>query len=113
VYDTNAEPVFLSLSSHSPDSVITLDQDPKKIWVVVEDDQQEPLGFYWTIGDNGSLDDIINNAEYIYSDSVNHHSSTIYLDADADQYDDKTLTCVAFDDGGNESTISWTLEVPQ
>ena len=108
VYDTNDAPTFTLQSIAPPGDVLELTLPENYIWVIVDDDQEEPLEFYWVI----ERLTIIENAEPVYVNNTSTYGSQVMLEPNSD-YDGRLLSCTVRDVGGQEDTISWTLEVPE
>jgi len=108
VYDTNSDPFFTTESIAPDGTVLTMTLDENWVWAIAEDDQEEPLEFYWVI----DTLKIIENAEPVYVDNPNSYGSRIILTPEP-EYDGRELRCTVRDVGGNRATLSWILEVPE
>ncbi len=107
--DTNAPPLILPDSIAPDGATLTLEKETdNRIWVIVQDDQDDPPTFLWQVG---TLE-FISNSEPMTGGENGIHGEQISLDADP-AYDGQVLHCSIYDNGGNSASISWLLEVPE
>ena len=107
--DTNAPPLILPETIAPDGSTLLLEKETdNRIWVIVQDDQEEPPSFIWSIGTLES----ISNGEPMSGGENGIHGEQISLDQDL-AYDGQVLECAIYDNGGNSASISWLLEVPE